>query len=259
MLPFGVAAPEYRPMIVLALVKRVPSLLKDLLLAPAFRNAALLILPYACLLVGMDIATRYGELTDALLPRPFLLSQDQSLGEYLEYSLMSAMAIMLLLMWLRERASIYLVNALLFIVLTFDNALEVHEKFGFWIAPVLPQDMPIAAHHLGEPVMFALIGIVWAAGLALSLRASRIDPVLNSLVLVGCIAATAFFGIFVDAVVSYGPHSDVMIETEAFIEDGGEFAMIILAFMLTVSMFDIARRGWNGTLREAPMGRVALA
>jgi len=245
-------------MFILALVKRVPSLLKDLVLAPSFRTAALLVLPYAGLLVGMDIATRYGELTNALLPRPFLLSQDQSLGEYLEYSLMSAMAVMLFLMWRRDRSSIYLVNALLFFVLTLDNAFELHEKFGFWIAPLLPHNLPIAAHHIGEPLMFAIIGIVWATGLALSLRASRVDPVLNSLVLVGCIAATAFFGIFVDAVVSYGPHSGAMIETEAFIEDGGEFAMIILAFLLTVSMFDTAWRGWKSEIREAVMGKAAL-
>ncbi len=246
-------------MFLLALVKRLPSLVKDLVLAPSFRTAALLILPYAAMLVGMDIATRYGELTDALLPRPFLLSQDQSLGEYLEYSLMSAMSVMLFLMWLRDRSSIYLVNALLFVVLTLDNALEVHEQFGFWIAPILPHGLPLEAHHIGEPLMFALIGIVWAIGLALSLRASRVDPVLNSLVLVGCIAATAFFGIFVDAVVSYGVHSDLSIEVEAFIEDGGEFAMIILAFMLTVSMFDTARRGWKNEAREALVGNLALA
>ena len=49
-----------------------------------------------------------------------------------------------------------------------------------------------------------------------------------------------------------------MIETEAFIEDGGEFAMIILAFLLTVSMFDTARRGWKSEIRGAVMGKAAL-
>jgi hypothetical protein len=96
--------------------------------------------------------------------------------------------------------------------------------------------------HLGEPVMFLGIGVVWLAGLALSLRASRIRPVINSLLITGCIGVTAFFGIVVDEMVVYGPHTDAMIEIEAFIEDGGEFAMIVIAFLLTVAMFDVERR-----------------
>ena len=105
------------------------TLWRDLVQSPAFRHAALLILPYAGLLVGLDIASRYGELTGALLPRDFMLSQDRSLGEYLEYGLMTAMAIMLLRMWRRDGSPLYLVNAILFVVLTLDNALEIHEAF----------------------------------------------------------------------------------------------------------------------------------
>jgi hypothetical protein len=221
------------------------TLVRDLVCSPAFRHAALLILPYAGLLVGLDIATRYGELTGALLPRDFMLSQDRSFGEYLEYALMIAMAVMLLRMWRRDGSPLYLVNAILFVILTLDNALEIHEAFGFWVAPILPQSLPIAAHHLGEPLMFAGIGTLWLAGLGLALRGARIDSVLNSLIIVGCIGATAMFGVAEDAVVSYGTHSDVMIEAEAFIEDAGEFAMIILAFLFTVAIYDAGRRRWR--------------
>ena len=239
---------------ILSQSRHFPTLLRDLVRSPAFRNSALLVLPYASLLVGLDIATRYGELTGALLPRDFMLSQDRSLGEYLEYGLMTAMAIMLLRMWRRDGSPLYLVNAILFVVLTLDNALEIHEAFGFWIAPILPQNLPISAHHLGEPLMFAGIGVLWLAGLGLALRAARIDSVLNSLIIVGCIGATAMFGVVEDAVVSYGTHSDLMIVTEAFIEDAGEFAMIILAFLFTVAIYDAARRRW---LAEDGVGSAA--
>jgi hypothetical protein len=225
-----------------AMLKLVPAVVRDILAAPALRTAALLILPYAGVLVGLDVAARYGALTSAELPFQFKLSQDLGFGEYLEYSLMLAMSAMLLLLWRRDRSPIYLVNALLFAVLSADNALELHEKFGFWVAPMMPQNLPIEPHHLGEPVMFLGIGVVWLAGLALSLRASRIRPVINSLLITGCIGVTAFFGIVVDEMVVYGPHTDAMIEIEAFIEDGGEFAMIVIAFLLTVAMFDVERR-----------------
>ena len=45
---------------ILSQSRHFPTLLRDLIRSPAFRNSALLVLPYASLLVGLDIATRYG-------------------------------------------------------------------------------------------------------------------------------------------------------------------------------------------------------
>ena len=241
------------------ILRQVPALVRELVVAPALRTAALLVLPYAGVLVGLDVAARYGAITGAALPAQFFLSQDLSFGEFLEYALMLAMAVLLFLMWRRDRSPIYLVNALLFAVLTADNALELHEKFGFWIAPVMPQGLPIEPHHLGEPVLFAGIGAVWLVGLVVSLRASRIRPVINSLILVGCIGATAFFGILVDEVVVFGEHTVAATQIQAFIEDGGEFAMILLAFLLTVAMFDTERRRARAPAASEPMTELPLA
>lgn len=225
-----------------ATLKLVPAILREICAAPALRIAALLLLPYAGVLVGLDVAARYGEITDAHLPYQFFLSQDHGFGEYLEYAMMTAIAVLLFLLWRSDRSPIYLVNALLFAVLTADNAFEIHEKFGFWVAPWMPQGLPIEPHHLGEPLLFALIGVAWLAGLAVSLMAARSRPVINALLIVGCIGGTAFFGIVVDQMVVYGPHTEAMTQIEAFIEDGGEFAMIIVAFLLTVAMFDVERK-----------------
>lgn len=225
-----------------SMLKLVAENLREISRAPALRIAALLVLPYAGVLVGLDVAARYGELTGAHLPYQFFLSQDLGFGEYLEYVLTTGIALLLFLLWRSDRSPIYLVNAMLFAVLTADNALELHEKFGFWVAPWMPQGLPVAPHHLGEPLLFALIGAAWLAGLALSLRASRITPVVNALLITGCIGVTAFFGIVVDEMVVYGPHTEARTQIEAFIEDGGEFAMILIAFLLTVAMFDVERR-----------------
>ena len=224
-----------------AMLQLVPATLREIFAARALRIAALLILPYAGVLVGLDVAARYGEVTGAHLPYQFFLSQDLGFGEYLEYALMTAIAALLFLLWRRDGSPIYLVNALLFAVLAADNAFEVHEKFGYWVAPWMPQRLPIEPHHLGEPLLFLLIGGVWLAGLAASLKASRSRPVINALLITGCIAATAVFGIVVDELVVYGPHPATMTQIEAFIEDGGEFAMIVIAFLLTVAMFEVER------------------
>lgn len=224
-----------------ALLKPVSEMLREICATRALHVAALIVLPYAGVLVGLDVAARYGEVTGAYLPYQFFLSQDLSFGEYLEYALMTAMAAMLLLLWRRDGSPIYLVNALLFLVLAGDNALELHEKFGFQVARWMPQDLPIEPHHLGEPLLFAIIGGIWLVGLALSLKASRIRPVVNSLLIAVCVGGTAVFGIVVDEIVVYGPHSAAMTQIEAFIEDGGEFGMIVIAFLLTVAIFDIER------------------
>lgn len=228
------------------LLREIPAIVREIIAAPAWRVAALLIFPYAGVLVGLDVAGRYGDVTGQLLPAQFFLSQDHSFGEYLEYALTTSVAVMLLLMWRRDRSPVYLANALLFAWLTFDNAVEVHEAFGMWIAPalarVLPTGLPIEAHYLGEPLLFGLVGLVWLVGLSLSFAASRPRPVIYSILIVGCIGAAAFFGIVVDTAVDYGPHSIARTDIEAFIEDGGEFAMIILSFLLTTAMFDIERR-----------------
>jgi hypothetical protein len=242
-----------------AVLRQVPALVRELVAAPALRTAALLILPYAGVLVGLDVAARYGAITGAALPAQFFLSQDLSFGEYLEYALMLATAVLLFLLWRRDRSPIYLVNALLFAVLTADNALELHEKFGFWVAPWMPQGLPIAPHHLGEPVLFAGIGLLWLTGLALSLDASRARSLVNSLLLIGCVGATAFFGIAVDELVVYGPHSEAATQIEAFVEDGGEFAMIVLAFLLTVAMFDTERRRARAPAASEPVAELPLA
>lgn len=223
------------------MLKPASEMLRELFAARALYVAALLVLPFAGVLVGLDVAARYGEITGAYLPYQFFLSQDQGFGEYLEYALMTAMAAMLLLLWRRDGSPIYLVNAVLFLVLAADNALEVHEKFGFAVARWMPQTLPIEPHHLGEPLLFAIIGGAWLVGLALSLKASRIRPVINSLLIAACVGGTAVFGIMVDEMVVYGPHTPAMTQVEAFIEDGGEFGMIVIAFLLTVAIFEVER------------------
>lgn len=219
----------------------IPSILRELSGARALYVAALLVLPFAGVLVGLDVAARYGEVTEAHLPYQFFLSQDHGFGEYLEYAMMAGIAVLLLRLWRIDGSPIYLVNALLFAGLTADNAFEVHEKFGFWVAPWMPQGLPIEPHHIGEPLVFVILGGVWLVGLAASLRASRSRPVIYSLLIAGCIAGTAVFGIIVDEIVVYGPHTPMMTQIEAFIEDGGEFAMIIVSFLLTVAVFDVER------------------
>lgn len=225
------------------LVREGIAVLTEIAVSPALRTAALFLFPYAGVLVGLAVAAHYGELTEAHLPVQFFLATDRGFGEWLEYSLTFAVAAMLFVMWRWERASVYLANAVLFAWLTLDNSTEIHERFGHafeawfagWPLPVKPND-------IGEASLFLAIGAFWLVALSISLRRARLRAAAESLILAGCVAAAAFFGVIVDMIVVWGPHTQAMIEVETFIEDGGEFAMICIAFLVAVALFDIARR-----------------
>ena len=212
---------------------------------PAVRLAAFVLLPYAALLVGMDIAARYGDLTGQELPVQFLLSQDRSFGEYLEYALMAATAIMLGLIWKSGAPAAYGFIAVLFLILDGDNAFEIHESFGFLVAPLVPAGLPMEAHHLGEPILFLGVGMLWLAGIASTLRRAEQVHILNMLTITLCIGATAFFGIIVDAAVNFGAQNETAIQIEAFVEDGGELAMIIVTFLAVIGIYEHHR--WTAT------------
>ena len=203
-------------------------------------RAAFLILPYACVLVGLDIAAHYGSLTNAELPVQFYLASDRGFGEFLEYSMTASVAVMTGLLWYRKRIAVYLANAVLFIWLTIDNWTEVHEGFGQSFAPALKgmDFIPVEANHLAEAVLFIGIGGFWLITLALALRSASGRALSFSLLLAGCIVGAAIFGVFVDLLVGWGEQDPVYRTLLVFIEDAGEFAMLILAFLLTVGFFD---------------------
>lgn len=212
----------------------------------AWRRAAFFLMPYVGVLVGLDVAARYAALTRVVLPDEFSLNSDRGFGEYFEYSLTAAIAVMLFLLWMRSRAGIYLLNALLFAYLTLDNSLRIHENFGHWSEPLMPKNLPLKPNHIGEAVLLVSIGIVWLVALVIAFRTARLRPAINALILAAGVAGAAFFGVLADGISSWGSMSLKADVVASWIEDGGEFAMIFLTFLATCAMFDIERRreGW---------------
>lgn len=208
----------------------------------AWRRAGLWLFPYAGLLTGLSVAAHYGELNKAPMPREFFFATDGGFGEWLEYAMTASVAVLLFVMWRRTRVAVYLANAALFVYLTLDNSLQIHEKFGFAVGAAFADwPFPVRPNDIGETALFAGVGLVWMIGLALSLRKAQLRPAIYSVILAACIAATAFFGVIVDLMVVWGYHTPGLLEIETFIEDGGEFAMICVSFLVAVSIFDIEK------------------
>jgi hypothetical protein len=210
----------------------------------ALHIALMGVIPYACVLVGLDVAAHYGDVTGAALPTQFFMSQDGSFAEFLEYSLTSACAVMLFVVWLRTRAAVYLTSAILFGWMTLDNWGEVHEQLGFSFAADMPVFawLPVHPNHLAETAVFGLVGLVWIAGMLMALRQANIRAAIHGALIAACIAGAAVFGVAVDMVTSWGEHTPGVLNLLAFIEDEGEFVMIIAMFALCVGIFDVEGR-----------------
>lgn len=220
---------------------------REVLSSPAVRRAILWIWPYAGVIVGMDAAAHYGDATGAALPVQLFISQDHGFGEYLEYSLTMACAVMLFAMWRRLGAMAYLANAVMMAWLTIDNAFEFHEQFGHWIAPAipLPAGSPVHANDVGEMMFFAGVGGLWLLGLASALLGAQPRAAVRSLLIAGGIGCAAVFGVFVDLMVTWGPHTLAQTEFQAWMEDGGEFAFLNFTFLMVVAFFHAERMAWR--------------
>lgn len=216
----------------------------DVALSRAMHRVLMLIVPYACVLVGLDVAAHYGDATGAYLPVQFFMSEDHSFGEFLEYSMTGSAALLMLLRWQRARAPFYLASAILFAWLTIDNWVEVHEQVGLALAPVLPVPawLPLKANHLGELFFFAAVGAVWLAGTVSAYLRSEKREAVYGVMIGACIVLTAVFGVFIDTLTSLGEHTPNVLNFLAFLEDEGEFAMLMLTFAVSVGIYDVERR-----------------
>lgn len=245
----------YRPLTAwfLSLSVELAAAGKAVLAARAVRTAMLWLWPYAGVIVGLDMAAHYGDATGAALPAQFFISQDRSFGEFLEYALTASCAVMLLIMWRRIGATAYLANAAMMTWLTFDNVMEWHEGFGHWIAPAipLPNNSPVAGNDVGEMLFFALVGGFWLIGLASALASAQARAAAHCLYIAAGIGCAAVFGVVVDMIVTWGPHTVAQTQFQAWLEDGGEFAFINLTFLAVVGFFEAERRGWNARRESA--------
>jgi hypothetical protein len=229
---------------------------REVLASDAVRRAILFLGPYVGLIVGLDLAAHYGDATGAALPAQFFISQDHSFGECLEYGLTGACAVMLFVMWQRLGATAYLANAVIMAWLTLDNLMEFHEAFGHWAAPAipLPTSSPVAANDVGELLFFAFVGTFWLIGLTSALRGEQTQAAVRSLFIAAGIGCAAVFGVVVDMIVTWGPHTLAETNFQAWLEDGGEFAFINLTFLAVVAFFHAERLAWREAARPSIAG-----
>lgn len=224
--------------------------------------SALLLLPIAALFTGMGAVTAWGEYHGADLPDRLLLTEDGSLPERFEYLLTAAAALAMLFTWARAHQRPYLTLAALLGWLTADNALQLHERGGRAIQPLLEQGGLNAdiSKPLSELVFFILFGVILLIAISAAFRSAEGRHRDRPLVMVALIVVTAGFGValdlfdglFLDSLSAAG-------QIGMFVEDAGElWCFTLMAIASTAILAQTVREEQPRAAAPAPAVRLKL-
>lgn len=210
--------------------------LRRIMAARAFLLAALVVLPGATFLAGLELAFVYGRLEGDPLPWQLNVSEENSLAEWFEYALTLLAAAWMAGLWRRERAPAYVAASLVFAWLTLDNGLGLHEAGGNVLAPMLADLAGDRAADVGELIVFAFVAMAVIAMLRSGIQASAADPAAKVLCAMAAVAVGALFGVAMDFLahlVQSGPVLGLMLDS---VEDMGELLMLCLACVITAAV-----------------------
>ncbi len=202
---------------------------------------------FLLLLLGGDLvymALHVGHLTlPALSGAHYSLETDRGLAEYYQYMKQLWLASCLAIAFLNRRHLVLLAWAGFFGFLLIDDALQVHERVGFWLGRRLglPGVGGLRPDDFGELLVAATAGASLLALLAIAWWRDRESTWRLSRELLILTAALAFCGVAIDAVHTIAFfRAPAIADPLAFLEDGGELLVIS---MLTAHALDLAARG----------------
>lgn len=170
----------------------------------------------------------------------FSLVQDSSLSEYFQYLKWLIIAILFIVISIKQSSLTYIAWTLLFLYLLFDDSLELHEKYGADFIQYINSTPPMGLRKqdVGELIVTAIAGgllftiLAWAY-----LKGSEIFKNVTKEMLI-LIAILALFGVVIDMLgQTFGSMLDSINASKrlfdflyGILEDGGE--MFIGSIML---------------------------
>ena len=180
----------------------------------------------------------------------FYVDRDGGYGEWFQYLKYSGAIVLLLALFKRQRAPLYLFWLVLFVYLLLDDSLRLHEIWGLRLAEAanLPALLTLRARDLGEMAFSGVSGLILLTALFFTYQHSR--PVARKFTqkLLLALVALAFFGIGVDMVQVMSlellrPYP-FLSELLVTIEEGGEMIVVSLMVWLTYRQAERAN-GWT--------------
>lgn len=215
------------------------AVIRPLVLSPRFLITLGIIWMVDSALGGLDLAYRYAVLDDTKLPAALDLTQEGGLGESWEYLLTTLATLAMVRLFLKTRAPIYGLSALIFGWMTLDNAIEIHERGGRLLVPLFALLPPsrLQPQDFGEFALLCMIGLVIIVGIGRSIRSGDREANALGLAVMGCIALAGVFGVGVDlAHAAMHTISRLDDQVGTFIEEFGELMSSSLAAALALSI-----------------------
>ncbi len=167
----------------------------------------------------------------------FSLIHDQTYSEIYQYIKFFWLVLCFSFLIYTTREYLYGLFAVAFSFLLLDDYFQIHEYSGGVIARALniPDTTMLEAVHFGELLVFAIYGVLFLPMFAVMYRSSSANVRRHAVVLIGFVAALAFFAVVVDLL--HGLKLPFVIRhTIGAIEDGGELLVISGMFWYVYSM-----------------------
>ncbi|MCX7865446.1 MAG: hypothetical protein N2423_10520 [Novosphingobium sp.] len=197
-------------------------------------------------LIGLALATVYGDARGIQFPAWFYLDEEFSFGEIWEYLLTASAAAGLLWRYKRFGEPIIGCLGLVFVWLVLDNALAVHESIGHQLSPLFAfaQGSTPNPDDYGELAAFAFIALVIVSGLLMSTTRSNRDSVIQSGAIVALLGLAAFFGVLFDFVDhALAGDSPLLRGVLSVVEDGSESVTLAMAAVMAMTARPLAGIG----------------
>jgi hypothetical protein len=171
----------------------------------------------------------------------YSLSRDRGYAEFFQYTKELWIAVLLLLLGVRQRQLLYFVFSALFIYFLIDDAMEFHERVGETLATFLNLGpaFGLRAVDFGELLVSGLFGLLFLLAIGIAFYLSEANMRRLALYLVGLIFLMAFFGILLDMVEIIIPIQAVS-RVLTILEEAGEMLVmsVIVWFVYRINLND---------------------
>jgi hypothetical protein len=184
----------------------------------------LLLLIADVVFIILHIVYRY---TDLLPSSLFSLSRDRGYAEFFQYTKELWIAILLLILGIKQRRGLFTAFSFLFLYFLIDDSIELHEGMGRFLADFLniQPAFGLRAVDFGELLVSAFFGLLFFGSIAIFYYLSDSPGRKIAQVLIGLILLMASFGIFLDMIEVMTTHPGTA-RVLTIIEEGGEMVVM---------------------------------
>lgn len=167
--------------------------------------------------------------TNLLTTNLYSLSLDRGYAEFFQYTKELWIAILFVLLGVKQRRGIYFVFSALFLFFLFDDAFEFHETFGAFLADALRLQPALGLRPVdfGELIVSGIFGLLFLAAIAIFYHLADLTARRVALYLFPMLAVLAFFGVLAD-MLGMLARVEWLFRVFVILEEGGEMLVMSL-------------------------------